>query len=198
MSMGRLRIAGLAVCCLSWLAGCQTEKFSNIWPQSAAPQATATDPGADPVLAETTGSITATQPLKPDAGLLGADPNDDLNNGKKFYRSAAYGLAERSFRRAVELHPRDAEAWLGLAASYDRLKRFDLADRAYAQALALIGPTPELLNNQGYSYMLRGQYTRAKTTLLQAKAKDPNNPYVRSNLKLLDQAIRTGRNVEAL
>ena len=45
-----------------------------------------------------------------------------------------YGLAEENYRKAVELGPRDLDAWLGLAASYDRLKRFDLADRAYAQA----------------------------------------------------------------
>jgi Flp pilus assembly protein TadD len=26
--------------------------------------------------------------------------------------------------------PEDAEAWIGLAASYDRVRRFDLADQA--------------------------------------------------------------------
>ena len=68
-------------------------------------------------------------PLKPE--LLGDDPNDDLSIAKKYFRQGSYGLAERHFRKAVELHPRDAESWVGLAASYDRLKRFDLADRAY-------------------------------------------------------------------
>ena len=90
--------------------------------------------------------------------LLGADPNDDLSLAKKYFRQGSYGLAERHFRKAVELHPKDAEAWLGLAASYDRLRRFDLADRAYAQAIRLVGATPEILNNQGFSYMLRGDY----------------------------------------
>ena len=90
---------------------------------------------------------------------------DDLNLGKKYFRSANFGLAEKHFRRAVELHPRDAEAWVGLAASYDRLKRFELADRAYAQAIAIIGETPEIMNNKGFSYMLRGDYVRARRTL---------------------------------
>ena len=43
-----------------------------------------------------------------ESGLLGADPYDDLNTGKKLYRTANFGLAERYFRRAVEarLYPR--------------------------------------------------------------------------------------------
>src|SRR5262249_54558622 len=45
-----------------------------------------------------------------------------------------YGTAERYFRDAVEKAPRDATAWVGLAATYDRIGRFDLADRAYASA----------------------------------------------------------------
>ena len=94
--------------------------------------------------------------------LLGSDPNDDLSLGKKQYRAKNFGLAENHFRHAVELHPNDAEAWLGLAASCDRLRRFDLADRAYAQAIKIVGPVPEILNNQGYSYMLRGDYKRAR------------------------------------
>ena len=79
------------------------------------------------------GSDKTPPPVSPE--LLGTDPNDDLSVAKKYFRQGSYGLAERHFRKAVELHPRDAEAWLGLAASYDRLRRFDLADRAYAQAI---------------------------------------------------------------
>ena len=54
--------------------------------------------------------------------LLGGDPSDDLSLGKRHYREQNYGLAEQHFRRAVEKLPRDGEAWLGLAASYDRLR----------------------------------------------------------------------------
>ena len=130
------------------------------------------------------------------AGLLGSDPNDDLSLGKKHFRSANYGLAERHFRRAVEQHPHDAEAWVGLAASYDRLRRFDMADRAYAQATELIGRTPELLNNMGYSYLLRGDYIRARSTLLAAQAKDPGNPYIKNNLDLLEKSIKSRKGIQ--
>ena len=130
------------------------------------------------------------------SGLMGSDPYDDLNTGKKLYRAANYGLAERHFRRAVEARPKDAEAWVGLAASYDQLRRFELADRAYNQAIGILGKTPEVLNNQGYSYMLRGDYARARVTLLQAKAKAPDNPYVLNNLELLEKSARKGKGVQ--
>jgi Flp pilus assembly protein TadD len=147
--------------------------------------------------AETTGTVAgAPKEASNASGLLGSDSYDDLNMGKTFYRSANYGLAERHYRRAVEARPRDAEAWIGLAASYDQLRRFELADRAYHQATGIIGPTPELMNNKGYSYILRGDFARARTTLLQAKAKDPANPYIQSNLELLEKSARKGKGVQ--
>lgn len=129
-------------------------------------------------------------------GLLGSQAQDDLALGKKQFRAGNFGLAENHFRHAVELHPRDAEAWLGLAASCDRLRRFDLADRAYSQAIKILGPVPEILNNQGYSYMLRGDYARARKTLLAAQRKDPKNKFVQSNLKLLEESQRAGKAIE--
>ena len=96
----------------------------------------------------------------------------------------------------MQKRPSDAEAWTGLAASYDRLRRFDLADRAYAQALRIVGPTAELLNDQGFSYMLRGDYVRAKKKLEEARARDPANPYVQANLQLLEQSYRSGKAIQ--
>jgi Flp pilus assembly protein TadD len=151
---------------------------------------------ATPPESDTTGSIGSEKVAAADAGLLGSDPSDDLALGKKQYRAGNFGLAERYFRRAAENHPRDAEAWVGLAAAYDRLRRFDLADRAYDQAVAIVGPTPEVLNNRGYSYMLRGDYARARSTLLAAAGKDPTNPYVKNNLELLDKSFRNGKAVQ--
>ncbi len=125
--------------------------------------------------------------------LTGNNPADDIKLGKKHYREQNFGLAERHFRRAVEAAPRNAEAWMGLAASYDKLRRFDLADRAYSQAFAIRGATPELLNNHGYSYILRGDYRNARVKLAEAKAKDPNNKYIRNNIDLLEDSIRNSR-----
>ena len=166
-----------------WLAGCSAGKFSN-------PLEAKTD-GADAFAA-----APATDSSGAEAGLYGSDPNDALNLGKKQYRANNFGLAEKYFRHAVELHPRDAEAWLGLAASYDRLRRFDLADRAYGQAIRIVGPTAEILNNQGYSYMLRGDYKRAREKLGEARRGDPGNKYVLNNIQLLQDSYRTGNAIE--
>jgi TolA-binding protein len=174
-------------------------------PPGGTPNAVATAPAGD----DTTGSTGSnmTQPAEPGPsgepvaplakpGLLGDDPHDDLQLGKKYFRANNFGLAEKSFRTAVQKHPRDAEAWVGLAASYDRLRRFDLADRAYGEAVRLIGPTVEILNDQGFSYMLRGDYARARQKLEQARARDPRNPYVQANLQLLEQSIRERKAIQ--
>jgi Flp pilus assembly protein TadD len=175
------------------LGGCETStKLGDLF-ASKVPD----DPQATASITDGTGAPSDQPSDAPNAsGLMGADPYDDLNTGKKLYRAANYGLAERHFRRAVEARPKDAEAWVGLAASYDQLRRFELADRAYNQAFGIVGKTPEVLNNQGYSYMLRGDYARARVTLMQAKAKDPDNPYVQNNLELLEKSMRKGKGVQ--
>jgi len=118
------------------------------------------------------------------------EPKDDLTLGKEHFRESRYGLAEVHFRRAVESRKGDAEAWLGLAASYDRLKRFRLADRAYAQAFKISGPTAEFLNNRGYSYLLRGDIRRASQDLSAALSQDPENERIRNNVRALDARAR--------
>ena len=194
MRIGSARVLIVAVAGL-WLAGCSTDKFFNPF-ESKTPgaDAFAAAPLADGAAAEAAPSIGATAEAEP--GLLGSDPNDDLNVAKKHYRNKNFGMAEKYFRRATELHPRDAEAWLGLAASYDRLRRFDLADRAYAQAAGILGPTTEILNNEGYSYMLRGDYKRAREKLLAAQRQDPGNKYVQNNIQLLETSYRKGKALE--
>lgn len=123
----------------------------------------------------------------------GADGKDDVSRGRAQFRAGNFAEAEVSFDRAAKLNPRDAEAWLGLAACYDRMRRFELADRAYIQALAIKGPTSELLNNQGFSYLLRGDLTRARNVLNAALKKDPGNTYVQNNLKMLEQKERSAK-----
>ena len=194
MRIGIARALVLGVAAL-WLAGCSASgKFSNPFESKTdGTEAFAAAPSNDDPSKPSAPPLGA--PVN-EAGLLGSDPNDALNLGKKQYRANNFGLAEKYFRHAVELHPRDAEAWLGLAASYDRLRRFDLADRAYAQAIGIVGPTTEILNNQGYSYMLRGDYKRAREKLAVAQRQDPSNKYVLNNIHLLEDSDRNGKAIE--
>lgn len=210
MRLVAARNFALASIVLLAVAGCKTDgSFDWAAPNTQNNQAAAWDqPPAPAAGPDVTGTVNQ-QPPAPDSDtpvyagpannspagevLLGNNPADDLKLGKKHYREKNFGLAERYFRRSVEANPRNAEGWMGLAASYDRLRRFDLADRAYGQALRIIGPVPELLNNQGYSYILRGDYKKARVKLMAAKAKDPNNRYIQSNIDLLEDSVRNAK-----
>lgn len=109
----------------------------------------------------------------------------DLADGKAQFRAANYGLAERHFRKAVELRAGNAEAWMGLAASYDQLGRFDFADRAYEQLLKIAGRQPRIVSNMGYSQYLRGNRKKAKALLEEARKALPGDRVVEANLALL-------------
>ncbi len=178
-----------------WLAGCNA--MSNTQSDGLGLKADGSDSfaaasvGETPMADITPGATSETTP-----GLFGSNSGDDLAQGKKYFRAGNYGMAERYFRRAVELHPRDAESWIGLAAAYDRLRRFDLADRAYGQAIAIVGATVEILNNQGYSYMLRGDIPRARQKLMEAQRKEPGNRFVQNNLNLLSASASQGKAIE--
>jgi Flp pilus assembly protein TadD len=111
----------------------------------------------------------------------------DLNAGKAQFRQANYGLAEKHFRKAVELRADNSEAWMGLAASYDQLGRFDFADRAYDQLLNVAGRRPEVLNNMGYSQLLRGNKKQARKLLNEARKGMANPAVVDANLVLLSK-----------
>jgi Flp pilus assembly protein TadD len=180
-----------ASACLVVLAGCETvSKTASLAPGQSDPAA----PSADATVTGTTVTPSAPNPDVADT-LQGGDPYDDLNLGKRHYREQNYGLAEKHFRRAVERSARDGEAWLGLAASYDRLRRFELADRAYREALAILGPKPEVLNNVGYSYLLRGELRAARAKFAEAQRRDPENPTIANNLQLVDEAQRRHKGV---
>jgi Flp pilus assembly protein TadD len=118
-------------------------------------------------------------------------PSDEpLRLGLEQYNRGSYGLSQRYFKDAVEKAPKDVTAWVGLAASYDKLRRFDLADQAYAQAIRLGGETVQILNDQGYSLMLRGDLAGARTKFARARALDPGNPVIANNMELLNGSRR--------
>ena len=178
-----------------WLAGCGTTTTTTVVTDDLNKPSQSEQVVVEQTI-DTTTLAAAMPPPGSQAGLLGSNPQDDLSLGKKYYRTGSYGLAEKYFRRAVETHANDAESWLGLAAAYDRLRRFDLADRAYAQAIRLAGPTVEIVNNQGYSLMLRGKYPEAAAKFAQAARKAPENPYVKNNIRLLAEATHQRKSIE--
>src|SRR5258708_14235292 len=125
MSIRVARILIVGAACLTGLRACSPEPKFNDETSSVAPK----DGGVTGLLSDlwpsrkdktidggdTTGSV-LTQPAEPGPsgepvaplshpGLVGDDPNDDLQLGKKYFRSNNFGLADPSFRPPVENHP---------------------------------------------------------------------------------------------
>ena len=152
------------------LAACQTVQENTV--RDAAVVAPVAPDGLDPVQEPT------------DVKYYPSD--ETVRLGLEQFNRGNFGLSQRYFKEAVEKAPRDVTAWIGLAASYDRLRRFDLADQAYAQAIRLGGETVQILNDQGYSYMLRGNLSAARRKFERAYSLDPTNPVIINNLELLN------------
>jgi len=125
----------------------------------------------------------------PDLGAAFSQPmrtSMEVSAAQKHFARGEFGLAEKTYRKAVERDAHNPEAWLGLAASYDQLARFDMADRSYRRARDLMGETPILLNNRGYSYMLRGDLRRAKKLLARAQKLNPSDQQIARNIEELN------------
>ncbi|MBF0335716.1 MAG: hypothetical protein HQL40_19095, partial [Alphaproteobacteria bacterium] len=77
-------------------------------------------------------------------------------SGKRHLAAGRSALAVEAFRMAVaaERTPRTLN---GLAAAWDQLGRFDLADALYGEALAMAPDDPQTLNNMGWSQLVRGE-----------------------------------------
>ncbi|MEQ1715006.1 MAG: tetratricopeptide repeat protein [Hyphomicrobium sp.] len=134
------------------------------------------------------------QPLYSEAGTeTSALPETakHVAEGKRQFSAGHYGLAVDAFAKSVEVDATNPEAWIGLAASYDQIGRFDAADKAYGKAQTLIGATPSILNNMGYSYLLRGNLDKARGTLAAAYQGDPGNPYIVNNIDILNKRLVT-------
>ena len=67
-----------------------------------------------------------------------------LAEAKGHFKSGDFGHSAALYQRVVELSPKNAEGYIGLSASYDRLRRFDLSDRVYMALFKIIGGTAQL------------------------------------------------------
>ncbi|MGH6835559.1 MAG: tetratricopeptide repeat protein [Methylocella sp.] len=111
--------------------------------------------------------------------------DEDTRLGRADLMRGNYGLAEQHYRRAVEATRQNGSAWIGLAASYDRLARFDLADLAYRRAIRLEGETYVILNNWGYSRLLRGDIRTARRLLERARLLAPGDLTIANNIAVM-------------
>ena len=167
---------GLGLACAVALGGCVTDGDNPPPPVAGGPVVDSQE-GVPPITTTT---------IQQNANAQYYASDEPLRMGIEQFNRGNFGVAQHYFQDAVEKAPKDASAWIGLAASYDRLGRFDLADRAYGSAIHLAGETTAILNNRGYSYMLRGDLNSARREFLKALHREPGNPMILNNLKLLD------------
>ena len=125
-----------------------------------------------------------------DLSALAYYPDDQLlAEGKAQFREGNYGSSYALFKKSVEVFPNDSAAWLGLAASADKVGRFDTADLAYRRLGRMIPGHIEYYNNVAYSYLLRGNLEMARSYFLKAYHLAPDNETVRNNLQLLRNSV---------
>jgi hypothetical protein len=109
---------------------------------AAAPNGVEIRPIADPV-----------SKLRPGADRL-ADAKGQLAIGN-------VGLALEAFRSVARLYPDNADAYIGMAACYESMRRYDLAQSKYEAALALDPRNPALLARLAGALDQQGKATDA-------------------------------------
>lgn len=134
--------------------------------------------------------IAAAQGRLPDAlaryqALLQSRPDDAHlleRAAAAAWRNGRRDLALEFADRASTLPNATWRAWNILAICADEDRDWHRADEAYDRALAAAPERAELLNNKGWSYLLRGEWESALITLEQAFALKPSLPMIRNNL----------------
>jgi tetratricopeptide (TPR) repeat protein len=142
--------------------------------------------GLSTVLATGLGGCAATNGV-----IASTAPADSYTGGKENFAAGQFGLALVNFQKALEEQGPSVDRLNALGATYDQLSRFDLADRAYRQALVLDPESAQTLNNIGYSYLLRGRADLASAYLAKAQSLAKGDSRIGANLalaaKVLDQ-----------
>lgn len=108
------------------------------------------------------------RPLQTSTEMAATVPVDRL------YRSAVsaiedrdYGLALERLQRARERSPQDVRVLNALAVTYDKLGRFDLSARFYAEANAAAPGSPIVQANLAYSHLMQSKYEDVRMASLE-------------------------------
>lgn len=88
----------------------------------------------------------------PDAG-----PGETVRLAELQFRQGNVALALQQYRKAMRASPADIDAYIGVAACYDRMGRFELSRRYYEEALALDPSDKRVRHNFALSLRLQGR-----------------------------------------
>jgi Flp pilus assembly protein TadD len=125
----------------------------------------------------------ASQPLIELAKLRPKDADVRTLLGHVYREQGLYDQAEAEYRAALEIEPKQAEAYGGLGMLCDlRGDGGDGALDAFAKAIELQPDNPSFRNNLGFALYVRGRYEEAETAFHEALRRDPNERRTRNNL----------------
>ena len=118
---------------------------------------------------------------------IAADPlyGDAFNlRGLIYANLGDTGLAEESFRRALQLNARDADTMHNYGWYLCQQQRYGESNAMFSQALALpqYRGVPRTLLAQGVCYAHAGQLGEAEAALARAYELDPSSPFTATNL----------------
>ena len=147
------------------------------------------------ILSLAAGCTSANVNVRPVVGGPGQESGDNaaslLEQGKSDFAANRLGKAVGHFRKALNFKPDSIRAMNGLAASYDKLGRFDVAATLYQSALTLVPNSAVTLNNIGYSYYLQKKLDLALLYLKEAAERnEDNNPLISANLNIVSSALQ--------
>jgi Flp pilus assembly protein TadD len=87
-------------------------------------------------------------------------------------------------KKTVAEFPKSWRAWNALGGAYDDQRKWAEADDAYARALAASDAPAIVINNRGYSYLLRNRLDEATADFVEALRQRPDLETARTNLRL--------------
>jgi len=126
------------------------------------------------------------------AALLHANPNDERSAVRAAIASLMLGDSVKAAAfvdAAIALNSSSWEAWNAKGVLCDLGRDWICADEAFAKARTLSPDNPEVLNNHGWSMILRGEWDEALTILEQAAILDPKSKRIQNNLELTREAL---------
>ena len=205
-----VRASCLTILCVSLTAGCQTPASALFpWPDNLSqPNLTEAEPDLfrdEPELNSDAsgGTVQTNVPEFPPVSATHIDNLEKerwdriqswLRRGHEAIRQAGSNgrpdamLSEaiRSFREVLKVDPECADAFHGMAIVSDLTQDWELSDFSYKRALAIRPNDVDLLNDQGYSYLLQNRYQEASQYLSRALQLSPGHEKAHINLAILD------------
>lgn len=124
--------------------------------------------------------------------LLVVSPNDAVmyeKAGIAAVKIADMAQAERLLERATSFPTANWRAWNARGVAADYRSDWAIADQSYATAAELAPGRAEILNNFGWSLLIRGRWADALEKIERASTIDPKSQRIADNLELARAAM---------